>query len=491
MAEEVDVLILGAGLSGINAAYRVRTELPNASLAVLEGRDILGGTWSFWKYPGFRCDAAMTNFGFHWHPWTHERKIIEGERIIEYVEDAVRTHGIDKHIRFGHRILSADWHSATARWTVEVDHGGQRKRFRAAFMLLCTGYYSYDRALEAAIPGLDAFAGTVAHPQWWPEDLDYAGKHVVIVGSGATTWTLFPTMAETAASVTVLQRSPSYVFALPSASPFDALLRRLLPLWLAHRLAAAKDLLLEVLFVGFLLTFPSAARSFLAKEAARQLPPGYPVDVHFNPSYKPWEQRLCISPDGDVFRALHRPNAAIVTDHIDAVVADGVRTRTGRHLPADVLVTATGLHMELLGGMALRVDGAAVDLAACYAWRGCMLEGVPNAAAVMGYVAGTWTPGADAVTAIALRVYAHMRAAGADRATPVVDLDPAERSAAPKLPVMDMKSNYFAVARSRLPMSMDRGPWYGRKNIVKDKAALWFGDVTTGIRYDGGKLKSV
>ncbi|EGY15321.1 phenylacetone monooxygenase [Verticillium dahliae VdLs.17] len=218
MAEELDVLILGAGLSGINAAYRVRTELPNASLAVLEGRDILGGTWSFWKYPGFRCDAAMTNFGFHWHPWTHERKIIEGERIIEYVEDAVRTHGIDKHIRFGHRILSADWDSATARWTVEVDHGGQRKRFRAAFMLLCTGYYSYDRALEAAIPGLDAFAGTVAHPQWWPEDLDYAGKHVVIVGSGATTWTLFPTMAETAASVTVLQRSPSMTSSRASSS---------------------------------------------------------------------------------------------------------------------------------------------------------------------------------------------------------------------------------------------------------------------------------
>ncbi|KAM0329448.1 hypothetical protein ACHAQA_004757 [Verticillium albo-atrum] len=487
--EELDVLVLGAGLSGLNAAYRVRSELPNATMAVLEGRDVLGGTWSFWKYPGFRCDAVMTNFGFAWHPWPHDRKIIEGEHIIEYIEDAVRTQGLDKHIRFSHRILSADWDSETARWTVEVEHAGKKKIFRSPFMLLCTGYYSYERALNPTIPGLDDFQGQIAHPQWWPEDLDYAGKNVVIIGSGATTWTLFPTMAQTAASVTVLQRSPSYVFAIPSVSPFDKFLHSFLPLWLAHRIAAAKDLLIEILFVGFLLTFPGVSRNFLAKEAKRQLPADYPVDVHFNPTYKPWEQRLCITPDGDVFRALHQPNTEIVTDHIDAVVSDGIRTRAGRHLPADIVVTATGLHVELLGGMALRVDGADVALGDCYTWRGCMLEGVPNAAAIMGYVAGTWTPGADAVTSIALRVYKHMRSVGAERAIPVVD--PVERKGAPRLPVLDMKSTYFAAAKGKLPISMERGPWYGRKNIVRDKKALWFGDVTAGLRYDGAKAKDV
>ncbi|EEY23780.1 phenylacetone monooxygenase [Verticillium alfalfae VaMs.102] len=407
MAEELDVLILGAGLSGINAAYRVRTELPNASLAVLEGRDILGGTWSFWKYPGFRCDAAMTNFGFNWHPWTHERKIIEGERIIEYVEDAVRTHGLDKHIslRPPHPLRRLGLGDGA------LDRRGRPRRSAKAL----------PRRLHAALHRLLL---------WWPQDLDYAGKNVVIVGSGATTWTLFPTMAETAASVTVLQRSPSYVFALPSASPFDALLRRLLPLWLAHRLAAAKDLLLEVLFVGFLLTFPSAARSFLAKEATRQLPPGYPVDVHFNPSYKPWEQRLCISPDGDVFRALHRPNAEIVTDHIDAVVADGVpHAPPARHL-----------------------------------------AGRPSPWGVYGH----------------MRAHRY-RARHPRRST----LDAAERKGRAQAARHGHEEQLLRVARNRLPMSMERGPWYARKNIVKDKAALWFGDVTTGIRYDGGKVKSV
>ncbi|ROT39634.1 monooxygenase [Sodiomyces alkalinus F11] len=497
--EHLDVLVLGAGLSGINAAYRVQQELPGLSYAVLDRRDVIGGTWSFWRYPGFRCDASMTTFGFSWHPWTHNRLIIEGPPIVDYIQDAVRTQGIDRHIRLHHRVRSANWDSAEARWVLEVDVGPEpkeggdgdgngtdtpqtvRKIFKASFLFMCTGYYSYERALEADIPGIKDFAGVVAHPQWWPEDLDHTGKRVIIIGSGATAITLFPTMAQTASHTTMLQRSPSFVFSPPTESPMDQFLRRFLPLWLVHWIAYARDLVRETLFVTWLLAFPRVGRRFLTAEARKKLPPGYPVDVHFNPKYDPFRQRLCMSPDGDVFAALHKPNAEIVTDHIDTVLADGIRTRSGRFLPADIIVTATGLYVELFGTIALSVDGEPVHPGEVYCWRGCMLEGVPNAVAVIGYVAGTWTPGADAMARLTIKVIKRARAVGAAYFAPVLSAE--EKANAPRHSVIDMNSAYFVRAHGRLPLAMRKGPWYGRENIVTDLKALFFGSLTDGMKY--------
>lgn len=499
--EHLDVLILGAGLSGINAAYRVRQELPGSSFAVLDRRNVIGGTWSFWRYPGFRCDASMTTFGFFWHPWTHKRLIIEAPAIVDYMQDAVRTQGLDRHIRLRHRVRAANWDSAEARWVLEVDVEPQpegdgngdgdgdgdthrqpvRKIFKASYLFMCTGYYSYERALEADIPGINDFTGVVAHPQWWPEDLDHTGKRVIIIGSGATAITLFPSMARDTAHITMLQRSPSFIFCPPAENRTDQFLRRFLPLWFVHWMASVRDLVIETVFVSWLLAFPRAGRRFLTAEARKKLPPGYPVDVHFNPKYDPFRQRLCMSPDGDFFEALHKPNAEVVTDHIDTVLPDGIRTRSGRFLPADIIVTATGLHVELFGTVDLSVDGKPVRPGETYCWRGCMLEGVPNAVAVIGYVAGSWTPGADAMARLAIKVIKRARAVGAAYFAPALSAE--EKANAPRHSVIDMKSGYFIRAYDRLPLAMRKGPWYGRENIVTDLKALFFGSLTDGMKY--------
>ncbi|OLN85447.1 FAD-containing monooxygenase EthA 4 [Colletotrichum chlorophyti] len=481
MAEELDVLILGAGITGINAAYRVRTELPGSTFAVLEARDIVGGTWSFWKYPGFRSDSNMTNFGFAWHPWPHDKKIMEGAPIAAYIEDAVKAHHIDKHIRFRHKATSSNWDSDEARWTLDVETPQGSKTFKAKFLMMCCGYYSYDKALETHIPGIDNFNGRVIHPQWWPEDLDYAGKRVILIGSGATTMTLFPNMAKTAGFTTILQRSPSYVFALSPESSVDKKAKQFLPLFLANWFILFKDLLLETFFIQFVLNFPNVTKKFIRSEAISRLPKDFPVDVHFKPSYNPFQQRLNLSPNGDVFKALHRPNTEIVTDHIDTVTEDGILTKSGRHLPADIIVTATGLHVQLFGGTNVTVDGTPVKVGEKYVWRGCMLDGVPNAAAIMGYVTQTWTPGADAVTRLTIRVIKQMQKSNALSATPV--LSDEEKQNSPKLPCVGATSNYFVRAHSRLPVVTNKGPWYGRTNLIVDKLALWFGSVTTGMDY--------
>ncbi|TQN68518.1 FAD-containing monooxygenase EthA [Colletotrichum shisoi] len=441
MAEELDILILGAGISGVNAAYRVRNELPGCTFAVLEARDMVGGTWSYWKYPGFRSDSNMTNFGFAWHPWPHGTKIIEGAPIAAYIQDAVSTHHIDDHVRLRHKALDT----------------------------------------QNQIPGIDNFEGKTIHPQWWPEDLDYAGKRVVIIGSGATTMTLFPNIAKTASFTTILQRSPSYVFALAAESSVDKAAKKILPLFLANWFVLLKDLALETLFIQIVLNFPALAKKFFRADAQRQLPKGYPVDIHFNPKYNPFEQRLNMCPDGDVFKTLHRPNTEIVTDHIETVTEDGILTKSGRHLPADIIVTATGLHVQLFGGADVTVDGVPVKVGDKYSWRGCMLDGVPNAAAIIGYVTQTWTPGADTVTRLFIRVIKETRKTGAVSATPV--LTDEEKKSSPRLPCVDATSNYFKRAHGRMPVVTNQGPWYGRKNLIVDKLALWFGSVRVGMDY--------
>ncbi|GJC83350.1 FAD-containing monooxygenase EthA [Colletotrichum liriopes] len=481
MTEALDILIWGAGISGINAAYRVRSELPNSTFAVLEARDVVGGTWSYWKYPGFRSDSNMTNFGFQWHAWPHEKKIMKGEPIATYIKDAAKTHGIDKHIRLRHKILASNWDSDESQWTITADTPAGQKQIKAKFLFLCSGYYSYEKALKAHIPGIHDFHGEVIHPQWWPEDINYTNKRVVIVGSGATTMTLFPSIAQTAGFTTILQRSPSYVFAVPAESSLDKALKRFLPLVLANWMIFLVDLLIETFFIQFLFRFPNAARNYLRSEAQRQLPKDYPVDVHFKPIHNPFQQRLNLSPDGDVFKTLHQPNTEIVTDHIDTVTANGILTKSGRHLPADIIVTATGLYVQFLGGSKMTVDSVPINFGEKYIWRGCMLDGVPNAAAIMGYATQTWTPGADTVTQLFIRVIKHTQWAGAISATPV--LSDEEKRNSPRLPFVSATSSYFKKAYDRMPLVTNQGPWYGRTNLIVDKLALWFGSVAVGMDY--------
>lgn len=480
--EDLDVLIIGAGLTGINAAHVLQQELPGTKYAILEGRDIVGGTWSFWKYPGFRCDALMTTFGFDWHPWPHDEHIVDGKLIAKYIEDAMETQGIDKNVRLKHHVVSSSWDSSEHMWTVVVDAEGQEKIFRAPWVMWCMGYYAYDRALETTIPNISEFKGSLVHPQWWPEDLDWAGKRVILIGSGATTWTLFPTMAETAGEITVLQRSPTFVMPLPRVNIFDRFWKRIIPLWMLHWIARSRDLLLETLFVSFLINNPKLGRRLLLWRAKMMLPKKYPAEVDFNPKYEPWQQRLCIAADGDVFKALHKPNAKIVTDHIEAVTSDGIRTRTGKFLPADIIVTATGLHIEFFGKSAVNIDGAPLNIHDHFVWRGSMLEGVPNAGLIMGYVKGSWTPGADAATRIFVKTIKSARAKGAVSAMPYLD-EETKRTAERHMP-FEATSNYFKSAKERMPVSLNKGPWYGRINIAVDRAALWFGDLTDGMRFE-------
>ncbi|KLU82135.1 monooxygenase [Magnaporthiopsis poae ATCC 64411] len=507
--EELDVLIIGAGLSGINSAYRLRETFPDVRYAILERREVTGGTWSFWKFPGIRSDSTLALFGLPWHPWPHGTDFASAELINEYIADAAASQGIDKHIRLGHDVQDFSWSSEEQRWTLTVKvraAGGQTvvRLFKASWVFMCSGYYDYDSPRKAEIPGLDKFAGQVVHPQFWdPEKVNYRGKRVVIVGSGATAVTLFPSLAEEASHVTMLQRSPSYVLALPSRDSWTTRLRN----WLGHDIGGRIDwwrrILLEFLFVQFLLNFPNAGRRVITKEAKRRLPKDYPVDVHFNPRYNPFEQRLCFCPNADFFKALSQPNCEVVTATIETCDTYGIRLQPGQQpngehnykpparIDADIIVTATGLHMQLLGGRVPIIDGVPHPVNERYVWRSCMLDGIPNACAIMGYTAGTWTPGADVHVKTALKVMKQQRKLGATSVVP--HIEPSEREQMPKLPVMPNNSTYILEGNARMPMSAGRDPWRNGQNWWADSLALWFRNVTTGLRYNvpAAKRKSI
>ncbi|KAI0127086.1 monooxygenase [Xylariales sp. AK1849] len=479
MVESFDFVIIGAGISGVDAAYRLKTQLPNCSFTILEGRDKIGGTWSFFKFPGLRSDSQLAIFGFSWRPWVHEKDIASADLIVDYVESAARDEGIDKKIQFDHKVKGANWSSEEQQWTLDVDAKDLQKTFRATFILNCTGYYNYQQALKVTIPGIENFRGVVAHPQFWPDDLSFSGKRVVLVGSGATAVTMLPILAETAGHVTLLQRSPSYVASVPSVSPVGMLLKTYLPVWLAHSINWWRCFLTEQLFVSFILAFPSLARSVIMSGMRKQLPDSIPVDVHFNPRYVPMEQRLGLCPDGNFFKALHRDNCDIVTDVINTVTPGSIRTKSGLELDADIIVTATGLHVELLSGIVPNVDGVPVDIGSSYTWRGSMLTGLPNLGSAFGYTTNSWTLGADASIRLTISVYKYMRKIGATSVVPVFD---GGDSIASK-PVVSASSTYFLDARGRLPRVTGKSPWYGRVNPVYDFYQLWFGSRTKGMKY--------
>ena len=493
-SETLDIVVVGAGLSGINTGYRLQTQLPHLNYAILESRPEMGGTWGFWKYPGIRTDSSMGLFGFSWRPWPQDSNMAAGADIKAYLQECAAAEGIDKKIRLGHRVVASDWSSAEQRWTLRVEVSREdgtvaTKVVKAWWVISASGYYRYEQPLQAVIPGLETFAGQVVHPQFWDDSVSCAGKKVVIVGSGATAVTLLPALAETAASVTMLQRSPSYVFSLPRRQGIVGFLSRCMPVSWAQQLYWWHRMIIETLFVVGLLTFPNAGRRFLVGEMKKQLPEDVDADKHFNPWYNPFEQRLCFCPGGDFFKALHRPNAHVVTDTIDTVTATGIRLASGEHLDADMIITATGLYFSLLSGVSVTVDGESVsdNLGTRYIWNGSMLEGVPNSGLITGYTAATWTPGADVRVRQIIKVIKYMDRNGATAGVPYIE--PAARATMPVLPAVGLNSTYVVSALDRMPKVGDKAPWVSGAFWAIDAWRLMWSNVQDGMRYTFGERR--
>jgi len=473
---QVDVLIVGAGLSGIGAAHHIQTTFPGKSYVILEARDVSGGTWDLFRYPGVRSDSDMQTLGYRFRPWTDARAIADGPSILRYVRDTAAEEGIDRHIRYRHRVTAASWSSADARWTVEATHGTGRVVMTCRFLLLCSGYYRYDHGYRPEFPGIGNFRGQVADPQHWPEDLDYAGRRVVVIGSGATAVTIVPAMAEKAGHVTMLQRSPTYIISLPTRDPIDARLRKMFAPRRAYTLTRWKNVLVMTLIYQLSQRRPQMMRNWIRTMTIRQLPAGYDVDTHFKPVYNPWDQRLCLVPDGDLFRAIRQQRASVVTGRIATFTEHGLRLESGEELPADIVVTATGLQLLALGGLQLTVDGRAVSLPGTMAYKGMMLSGVPNFAFTIGYTNASWTLKADLVSEFVCRLLRYMDAHGYDACVTVND-DPrvTER------PLMDFGAGYVLRSIDQFPRAGSRAPWRLGMSYLNDVFTLRHRKIDDGI----------
>jgi monooxygenase len=471
--EHVDVLIIGAGISGIGCAYYLQRHHPRRSFRILEAREAIGGTWDLFRYPGIRSDSDLHTFGFEFKPWVSENAIADGAEILAYIQEAARENGIDQHIRTGHRVTSVSWSSADACWLVGIERTGARPlRMRADWIFAGTGYYRYDAGYLPELPGLSSFQGRVVHPQKWPRDLDYAGKQVLVVGSGATAVTLVPAMAATAAHVTMLQRSPSYIMSLPRKDAVAINLQRWFGPERGYALARRKNILLQAALYQFCRRFPRRARRMIRDLTAKQLPDGYPVDLHFKPRYDPWDQRLCFVPSGDLFRAIREGRASVVTDRIDHFTAHGVKLASGEELAADIVVTATGLRLQAFGDIAIDVDGEPVDISRRTAFRGMMLDGVPNLAFLIGYVNASWTLKVGLVCDHFCRLLQHMDEIGAD--TCVASLPYPNMSSRP---LLDFKAGYVQRALDQLPRQGMHAPWELPMSFGRD-ARMLRGPVT-------------
>ena len=472
--QEFDVIVVGAGLSGIAAARYLRTECPRERFVVLEARDAIGGTWDLFRYPGVRSDSDMFTLGYSFRPWTSDAAIARGPDIRRYVEDTARAEGVLPHIRFGHRVESADWNSAQARWTLAVQAGGETLRLTCRFVFFCSGYYDYAQGHAPRWPGQDSFGGRLVHPQHWPADLDWAGRRILVIGSGATAVTLLPSLAQQAAHVTLLQRSPSYIFALPGRDGIAAALQRVLPRRLAYRLVRWKNVLISMGLYQFSRRRPAAARRWLVQQARKQAGPG--VDArHFEPRYDPWDQRLCIDPDAGLFRALRSGRAEIVTDGIEAFTPRGVRLASGRELEADIVVTATGLQLKLLGGAQLRLDGRLVHPSETLFYKGMMFSGIPNMAAAMGYTNASWTLKCELIARQVCRILQHMRRHGQDIVVPVQGEPTGDLR-----PAIDLSAGYVQRAAAALPRQGSRRPWRIYQNYLLDLFMLKFAPLRDG-----------
>ncbi len=474
--EHFDVVVVGAGLSGIGAGKHLHDRCPGKSYVILEARDAIGGTWDLFRYPGVRSDSDMHTLGYSFKPWTQAKALADGPSILSYVRETAVEEGVDRHIRFHHKVTRAAWSSADARWTVTCERpDAAPAAFTCNFLLMCSGYYAYDKGFTPDFEGLESFGGRFVHPQAWPQDLDYSGKRVVVIGSGATAVTLVPAMAPTAGHVTMLQRSPTYVVSRPAVDAMSDWLRKRLPAMTAYQLVRWRNVLLQMFFYRQARAKPDAAKKQLLDLVRTHMGPDYDVATHFTPRYKVWDQRVCLVPDSDLFEAIKSGKAEVVTDTIERFTPTSIKLTSGKELAADVVVSATGLRLLPVGGMAIEVDGAAVTLGDTLAYKGMMFSGVPNLVVTFGYTNASWTLKADLTAEYVCRLINHMDAKGYGFATPRRPSGKVEES-----PWLDFSSGYVQRAMEAFPKQGPAAPWRLHQNYARDMMELRFGKLEDG-----------
>jgi len=485
VVEHFDVIVVGAGLSGIGAAYHLTTRCPDRSFVILEGRSDIGGTWDLFRYPGVRSDSDMHTLGFSFKPWTHEKSIADGPAIMDYLRETVHEHHIDEKIRFNNLVSSASWSTADERWTL-VSHDaatGTEMSYTCNFLFMCSGYYSYKGGHEPEFLGRERFRGTVVHPQKWPEDLDYAGKRVVVIGSGATAVTLVPAMADRAAKVTMLQRTPTWMVSRPDTDAVANRLGRLLPKRVAYAITRLRNTTFQQIAYKRTRTKPDRVRAFLLDQVRKELPDGFDVDKHFTPPYNPWDQRLCLVPNSDLFRAIKAGKVDVVTDKILNWTESGIDLVSGEHLYADIIVTATGLELVTLGEMDFVVDGAPVDFAKTWTYKGLAYSGVPNLVSTFGYINASWTLRADLISEYVCRLLNHMRATGTRICRPT--LRPGDAAMPERRWIENFSAGYMERVMYLFPRQGDREPWINPQNFTRDKKMFRKSPVDDGVMIFG------
>ena len=478
--EHFDVLIIGAGLSGVGAGVHLHQTCPRKTYAILEGRPAMGGTWDLFRYPGIRSDSDMHTLGYSFKPWREAKSIADGPSILKYVNETARQYGVDKAIRYDHLVKAAAWNSATSTWTVTADlkDTGETATYSCNFLFMCAGYYSYKGGFTPQFPGVETYKGRLIHPQKWPEDLDYADKSVVVIGSGATAMTLIPAMADKAAHVTMLQRSPTYVVSRPAEDAIANTLRKFLPEKLAYRLTRLKNVTMGGYFYRQTRTKPDKIKALMLSGVRAQLGPDYDVETHFTPRYNPWDQRLCLVPNGDLFAAIKSGQASVVTDQIDTFTETGIKLKSGQELSADIIVTATGLNMEIMGGVAFSKDGAPIDFAQTWTYKGMMFSGVPNLLNTFGYINASWTLRADLNCEFVCRLINHMDKTGTNQVTPTLS---AADKAMPERPFIDgFSAGYMRRELHRFPKQGDHEPWLNAQDYQRDKQMIRRGAIEDG-----------
>lgn len=486
--EHFDVLIVGAGLSGIGAARHLQQECPNRSYAILEGRNNLGGTWDLFRYPGIRSDSDMFTLGYNFRPWEGEKAVADGDSIWQYIRDTAADNNILEHIRYNHWITDAEWSSQDACWTVTANTQSGRQILTCNFLMMCSGYYRYEHGYTPDFPGRDRFQGTVIHPQHWPEDFDYSGKRIVVIGSGATSMTLIPSLTEKAEHVTMLQRSPTYVIAMPDRDSIADILRKYLPAKVAYFLTRMKNVSMAMLIYEVSRRRPDLVRKLIRSQLRRWLGPDFDLDTHFKPSYNPWDQRLCLVPNGDLFKSLRKGTASVVTDHIDTFTENGIRLQSGQELEADVIVTATGLDVVTLGDARFTVDGEKMEPAEHYSYKGMMLNDVPNMVQVIGYTNASWTLKADLTSEYTCRLLKHM-----DKHDYAFCMPHKEEEDDNPGPLLDLNAGYVLRALDKLPKQGEKAPWRVYQNYLLDLVKMRFSPITDDAMhfYRPGDIQNV
>ncbi len=474
--EELDVLIVGAGISGIGAACHLKMDSPDRSFAIVEGRERLGGTWDLFKYPGIRSDSDMHTLGYVFKPWTHEKSIADAPAILDYLRETTKDFGIESLIRYNHQVKRIEWDSDAARWTATINTSDGETQIRCRFICMCTGYYSYSEPYQPEFPGRQKFKGKVFHPQFWPDNLDYRGKKVVVIGSGATAVTIVPAMAQSGAGhVTMLQRSPTYFATRPAKDRFANTMRKILPSRFAYAVTRFKNIKMQDMVYKRSIKKPQKVADFLIGIVRKELGPDYDVATHFTPRYNPWEQRLCLVPDSDMFVAMNSGKADVVTDHIDTFTEAGILLKSGDELEADIIITATGLKMEIMSGVEMLIDGQHRRVGETFSYKGCMYSDVPNLASSFGYSNASWTLKADLISAYVCRLLNHMRDTGTDIV--VAEARGVKENAEG---MMNLSSGYVQRAKGFVPMQGDIDPWIVHHDYTADKKLMRYGKLEDG-----------